>query len=170
MYASSRITIRIFPVLLDYHEYSYTNHEDHSFSFLLSRNPFLAPFVNYYMGEKMTLPFEVAYSEKPSKESKGMKRLAVIVKPENLDRMISSLREMGLEATIYDVKGAGKDKQRVASGRGSGTFELAFTTRKVVATVVKPNDVDAVIGKMKEALAAEKAVVMISQVDDLVMI
>ena len=112
----------------------------------------------------------MAYSEKPSKESKGMKRLAVIVKPESLDRMISSLREMGLEATIYDVKGAGKDKQRVASGRGSGTFEFAFTTRKVVATVVKPNDVDAVIGKMKEALASEKAVVMISQVDDLVMI
>jgi nitrogen regulatory protein PII len=122
------------------------------------------------VGEKMTLPFEVSYSEKPSKQSKGMKRLAVIVKPENVDSMIASLREMGLEATIYDVKGAGKDKQRVASGRGSGTFELAYTSRKVVATVVKSDDVDAVVDKMKGALAGEKAVVMISQVDDLVMI
>lgn len=118
----------------------------------------------------MTLPFEVAYSEKPSKESKGMKRLAVIVKPENLDGMISSLREMGLEATIYDVKGAGKEKQRVASGRGSGTLELAYTSRKVVATVVKSNDVNDVVERMKKGLAGEKAVVMISQVDDLVMI
>ena len=93
----------------------------------------------------MSLPFEVSYSEKPSKQPKGMKRLAVIVKPEKVDSMIASLRDVGLEATIYDVKGAGKDKQRVASGRGTGgTFELAYTSRKVVATVVKSDDVDAV--------------------------
>jgi nitrogen regulatory protein PII len=122
------------------------------------------------VGDKMTLPFEVTYSEKPSRESKGMKRLAVIVKPENLDSMISSLREMGLEATIYDVKGAWKEKQRVASGRGSGTLELAYTSRKVVATVVKSSDVNDVVERMKKGLAGEKAVVMISQVDDLVMI
>jgi nitrogen regulatory protein PII len=119
---------------------------------------------------KMNLPFEVSYSEKPSKQSKGMKRLAVIVKPEKLDSMISSLRELGLEATIYDVRGAGKEKQRVASGRGSGTSDLGYTTRKVVATVVKADDVDPVVEKMKTALAGDKAVVMISQVDDLVMI
>jgi nitrogen regulatory protein PII len=120
--------------------------------------------------KKMNLPFEVSYSEKPSKQSKGMKRLAVIVKPEKLDSMISSLRELGLEATIYDVRGAGKEKQRVASGRGSGTSDLGYTTRKVVATVVKSDDVDQVVEKMKTALAGDKAVVMISQVDDLVMI
>ena len=123
------------------------------------------------VGEKTTLPFEVPYSEKPSKQSKGMKRLAVIVKPEKVDSMISSLREMGLEATIYDVKGAGMDKRRVASGRGTGgTFELAYNSRKVVATVVKSDDVDAVVERMKNSLAGDKAVVMISQVDDLVMI
>lgn len=123
------------------------------------------------VGEKITLPFEVSYSEKPSKQSKGMKRLAVIVKPENLDGMISSLRDMGLEATIYDVRGAGKQqKQRVASGRGSGTSDLGYTTRKVVATVVKSDDVDQVVEKMKTGLSGDKAVVMISQVDDLVMI
>jgi nitrogen regulatory protein PII len=118
----------------------------------------------------MTLPFEVAYSEKPSKQSKSMKRLAVIVKPESIDGLIAALKEVGLEATIYDVKGASKDKQRVASGRGSGTFELAYTTRKVVATVVKSDDVDGVVDRMKSALAGEKAVVMISPVDDLVML
>ena len=120
--------------------------------------------------DKLTLPFEVSYSQIPSKKSKNMKRLAVIVKPENLDEIISSLNEMGLEATIYDVKGAGKDKERVASGRGSGTFELAYTTRKVVATVVNSDDVNEVAERMKRALAGDKAVVMISPVDDLVML
>jgi len=118
--------------------------------------------------DKTMLPFEVTYSESPSQKSRSMKRLAVIVKPEKLDGIIASLKEMGLEATIYDVKGAGKDKERVASGRGSGTIELAYTTRKVVATVINPDTVDAVIGGMKKSLAGEKAVVMISTVDDLV--
>ena len=138
----------------------------------LHHNPFLSRvIINDMVGEKINLPFEVSYSEKPSKQSKGMKRLAVIVKPEKVDSMISSLREMGLEATIYDVKGAGMDKRRVASGRGTGgTFELAYNSRKVVATVVKSDDVDAVVERMKNSLAGDKAVVMISQVDDLVMI
>jgi hypothetical protein len=76
------------------------------------------------VGSKTTLPYEVTYSEKPSTGSKSMKRLAVIVKPQNVSDIISSLKEMGLEATIYDVKGAGKEKgERVASGRGSGSVE-----------------------------------------------
>ena len=121
--------------------------------------------------EKMSLPFEVDYSEKPSKESKNMKRLAIIVKPENLNEMISSLKEIGLEATIYDVKRAAKEKkERVASGRGSSTLELAYTTRKIVATVVKSDDVDGVVERMKKSLGGDKAVVMISPVDDLIML
>jgi nitrogen regulatory protein PII len=122
------------------------------------------------VGDKLTLPFEVAYSETPSKKSKNMKRLAVIVKPENVAEIISSIKEMGLEATIYDVKGATKDKERVDSGRGTGTFELAYTTRKVVATVVNSDSVDEVVERMRKAMAGEKAVVMISPVDDLVLL
>jgi nitrogen regulatory protein PII len=61
------------------------------------------------------LPFEVTYSE--SEKSKNMNRLAFIVKPENLEAIISSLREMGLEATIYDVKRVGKYSERVTSCR-----------------------------------------------------
>ena len=122
--------------------------------------------------DNSTLPFEVRYAEMPGKETPGkkstMKRLAVLVKPENVGDIISSLR--GLEATIYDVKGVSKDKERVASGRGSGTVELAYNTRKVVATVVNSDDVKEVVGKTKKALDGNKAVVMISSVDDLVMI
>jgi hypothetical protein len=41
-----------------------------------------------------------------------MKRLAVIEKLQNFDGMISSLREIGLEVTIYAVKGGKEGKQR----------------------------------------------------------
>jgi nitrogen regulatory protein PII len=99
-----------------------------------------------------------------------MKRLGVVLKPEHVADIIASLKEMGLEATIYDVKGATKDKERIASGRGSGTFELAYTTRKIVATVVNSDNVNDVIERMKKAIAGEKAVVMISPVDDLVLL
>src|SRR5918911_1387677 len=138
---------------------------------LCPHNLFLEQFnINCTMSrEKMTLPFEVTYSEKPGRKSKNMKRLAVIIRPESLDEMISSLKEMGLDATIYDVKRATKEKkERVASARGSGTFELAYTTRKIVATVVNSDNVDEVAERMKKALSGDKAVLMIQPVDDLV--
>ena len=56
--------------------------------------------------DKMNLPFEVTYSEEPSSKSRTMKRLAVLVKPENVDAIVTALRDGGLDATIYDVKGA----------------------------------------------------------------
>lgn len=119
--------------------------------------------------DKATLPFEVTYAEKPGKKSRTMKRIAILIKPENLDGIIATLKASGLEATIYDVKGAGKDKERVTSGRGMGTIELAYTTRKVVATVVNADDVEGVVERMKKALGGGSgAVVMISTVDDLV--
>jgi hypothetical protein len=49
-------------------------------------------------------------------------------------------------------------------------LELAYTARKIVATVVNSDDVDMVIERMKKALSGDKAVVMIQPVDDLVML
>jgi len=122
--------------------------------------------------DKSRLPFEVEYAQKPSEKSKTsspMKRLAVLLKPENVDSIISTLRELGLESTIYDVKGSGKEKVRVSSGRGVSTSDLSYTTRRVVATVVNSDNVDDIIKKMKESLGGQTgAVVMISAVDDLV--
>jgi nitrogen regulatory protein PII len=122
------------------------------------------------VSQSSTLPFEVSYGEIPAKKSRTLKRLAVLVKPENVGDIISCLKELSLEATIYDVKGVSKDKERVASGRGSGTVELAYNTRKIVATVVNPDHVEQVVSKMKKALAGNKAVVMVSAVDDLIML
>lgn len=109
------------------------------------------------------------YSEKPSKKSRSMKRLAVLLKPENVDGIVAALKNSGLDATIYDVKGAGKDKERVSSSRGAGTIELAFTTRKLVATVVNSDDLEDVVDRMKKALGGESgAVVVVTPVDDLI--
>ena len=122
--------------------------------------------------DKSNLPFEVEYSQKPSRESKtssSMKRLAVVLKPENVDSITSTLRGLGLESTIYDVKGSGKEKERVTSGRGGGTIDLQYTTRKLVATVVKSEDVEDIIDRMKKALGGGSgAVVVMQPVDDLV--
>jgi nitrogen regulatory protein PII len=120
--------------------------------------------------DNTTLPFEVTYAEMPGKESRTMKRLAVLVKAENVSDILSSLKELNLEATIYDVKVVTKDKETVASGRGSGTVELTYNSRKVIATVVNSSDVKEVVSRMKKSLAGNKAVVMISSVDDLVLI
>ena len=121
--------------------------------------------------DSSTLPFEVTYSHSVGSKSKttSMKRLAVVLKPENVDSITSTLRALGLESTIYDVKGSGKEKERVSSGRGVGTTDLAYTTRKVVATVVNSDNVNDVLDRMKKALGVSSgAVVMISAVDDLV--
>ena len=106
--------------------------------------------------DKTTLPFEVTYSEKPSKKPKSMKRLAVIVKPENVDEIISLLKSLGLEATINDVKRADKEKERVTTSRGMGSMDVAYTTRKVIATVINSDVVEEVISGMKKALAGER--------------
>jgi nitrogen regulatory protein PII len=122
--------------------------------------------------DKSNLPFEVEYSQKPSsgsKTSSSMKRLAVLLKPENVDSITATLRGLGLESTIYDVKGSGKEKERVTSGRGGGTIDLQYTTRRLVATVVKSDDVEDIIDRMKKALGGGSgAVVVMQPVDDLV--
>jgi nitrogen regulatory protein PII len=122
--------------------------------------------------DKSSLPFEVEYSQKPSSKSKttsSMKRLAVLLKPENVDSITSTLRGLGLESTIYDVKGSGKEKERVSTGRGVSTSDLSYTTRKVVATVVNSQNVEDIIDRLKKALGAGSgAVVMMQPVDDLV--
>jgi nitrogen regulatory protein PII len=120
--------------------------------------------------DKMSLPFEVTYSEKPAKKSRTMKRLAVLVKPEKVDGIIASLRSKGLDSTIYDVKGAGKEKgERVSSGRGMGTVELAYTSRKVIATVVNSEDMESIVEIFRNALGKDGGgVVMVSTVDDLI--
>jgi nitrogen regulatory protein PII len=124
---------------------------------------------NRAMGKN--LPFEVTDEEKSRGKKSGsrMKRLAVLVKPQNVDGIVNALRGLNLEATIYDVKGAGKEKEKVTSGRGMGTVELAYTTRKIIATIVDSERVEDVVDAMRGALGGQSGgVLVISPVDDLV--
>ncbi len=124
------------------------------------------------VGDKSNLPFEVEYSQKPSSKSMtptSMKRLAIVLKPENVDSITSTLRGLGLESTIYDVKGSGKEKERVSTGRGVSTGDLSYTARRVVATVIKSETVEDIVDRMKKALGdGSGAVVMVQPVDELV--
>lgn len=97
------------------------------------------------------------------------KRIAVNIRPERLDGVIATLRSLNLEATIYDVKGAGKEKERITSGRGMGTTELGYTTRKLVATIVDVERAEDVINAIKGELAGKpgRVVFMVSPVDNL---
>ena len=85
-----------------------------------------------------------------------MKRLAVLLKPENVREVISLINELNLEATIYDVKGVTKGMERVASGRGSTTSEVSYNSRKVVATVINSEHVEEVVSRLKGALSGNK--------------
>lgn len=98
------------------------------------------------------------------------KRIAVNIRPERVDGVIATLRGLKLEATIYDVKGAGKEKERLTSGRGMGTSELGYTTRKLVATVVDAERVEDVMDAIKGELAGKsgRVIIMVSSVDDLI--
>ncbi len=98
------------------------------------------------------------------------KRIAMNVRPERVDGIIAALRGLKLEATIYDVKGAGKEKERLTSGRGMGTTELGYTTRKLIATVVDENRAGDVISAIKGEVAGKpgRVVIMVSSVDDLI--
>jgi hypothetical protein len=115
---------------------------------------------------KSSLPFEVM-GEKAGKST--TKRLTILVKPERVDGIIAAIRALHLEAVIYDVKSAGKEKEKVASGRGVGTIELAYTNRKVVAMIVDAGRIDDVVDALRNVLGGEsKAVVVVAPVDGLV--
>lgn len=99
-----------------------------------------------------------------------MKRIAVNVRPERVDGVISTLRGLGLEATIYDVRGAGKEKEGIRASKGMSTTQQAYTTRRLVATIVDDASAEKVMGAIKGELAGKpgRAIIMVSPMDELV--
>jgi len=98
-----------------------------------------------------------------------MKRLAVLVKNEKVDTVITSLRELGLDAIIYDVKSAGKEKEKTRSGRGTSVMNFALAPRKIIATIVESDRIQDVAAAIKKGTGGEsKGVIIISSVDDFI--
>ena len=99
-----------------------------------------------------------------------MKRLAVLVKNEKVDTVITSLRELGLDAIIYDVKSAGKEKEKTRSGRGTSVMKnFALVPRKIIATIVESDRIQDVAAAIKKGTGGEsKGVIIISPIDDFI--
>jgi nitrogen regulatory protein PII len=97
-----------------------------------------------------------------------MKRLAVLVKNEKVDAVVSSLREIDLDAVIYDVKSAGKEREKTHSGRGASATS-SYLPRKIIATVIEPDKVQDVSVAIKKAIGGEsKGVIIVTSVDDFI--
>ena len=98
-----------------------------------------------------------------------MKRLAILVRHEKVDPVISSLRELDLDATIYDVKSAGKEREKTKSGRGTSFSSVSYIPRKIIATVVESDKVQDISATMKKAIGSEnKGVIIVTSVDDFI--
>ncbi|MDH3312539.1 MAG: hypothetical protein OEM28_05240 [Nitrosopumilus sp.] len=98
-----------------------------------------------------------------------MKRLAVLVKNEKADVVIVSLRELDLDAIIYDVKSAGKEKEKARSRGGSSGVGSTHIPRKIIATIVESDRIKDVSAAIKKALGDEsKGVIIISPIDDFI--
>ena len=98
-----------------------------------------------------------------------MKRLAVLVKNEKVDAVISALREVGLDSIIYDVKSAGKEKTVTKSGRGGSVSSVAQLPRKIIATVIEDDRVQEVSTTIKKSMGeGSKGVIIVTSVDDFI--
>ena len=98
-----------------------------------------------------------------------MKRLAVLVKNEKVDAVVTSLRELNLDAIIYDVKSAGKEKEMTRARGGTSSMNLAYVPRKIIATVVESDNVQNVSEAIKKSIGGEsKGVIIVTSVDDFI--
>jgi len=98
-----------------------------------------------------------------------MKRLAVLVKSEKVDAVIASLRELDLDAIIYDVKSAGKEKEKTRARGGTSSMNFAYVPRKIIATVVESDKIQKVSTAIKTAIGNDsKGVIIVSSVDDFI--
>ncbi|MEO9295860.1 MAG: P-II family nitrogen regulator [Nitrososphaera sp.] len=100
-----------------------------------------------------SLPFEVV--DDKSKDKVSMKRVALLVRPEKVDAVIAAIRGLRIEAVIYDVKSAGKEKETVTSGRSMGTVDLAYTNRKLIVSIVDPEVISNMVDAVRNALGGK---------------
>jgi nitrogen regulatory protein PII len=80
---------------------------------------------------------------------RGKKRVEVFVNPEKAVLVLSAIKKMNLEATLYDSRGYGKERQVITGGgRGTGKIELP-STRHTVMIIVDSHRLKDVISAIK---------------------
>jgi nitrogen regulatory protein PII len=123
--------------------------------------------------DKSILPFEVARNQEREAKREtegGKKRVEVFVSPEKAVLVLSVIKKMNLEATLYDSRGYGKERQMISGGgRGTGKVELP-STRHTVMTIIDSHRLKDLITAIKATTSKDRpgGVIAVSPIDDLV--
>ncbi|MDQ6862476.1 MAG: hypothetical protein M3044_01500 [Thermoproteota archaeon] len=123
--------------------------------------------------DKSRLPFEVARDQEREAKREtegGKKRVEVFVSPEKAVLVLSVIKKMNLEATLYDSRGYGKERQMITGGgRGTGKIELP-STRHTVMTIIDSHRLKDLITAIKATTSKDRpgGVIAVSPIEDLV--
>jgi nitrogen regulatory protein PII len=124
--------------------------------------------------DKARLPFEVTKEEGREAQKRqpegGKKRVEVFVSPEKAALVLSAIKKMNLEATLYDSRGYGKERQMITGGgRGTGKIELP-STRHTVMTIIDSHRLNDLIDAIKATTSKDRpgGVIAASHIEDLV--
>jgi nitrogen regulatory protein PII len=124
--------------------------------------------------DKSRLPFEVTRDEEKEAQKRepvgGKKRVEVFVNPEKAVLVLAAIKKMNLEATLYDSRGYGKERQMITGGgRGTSKIELP-STRHTVMTIVDSHRLKDVISAIKATSSKDRpgGVIAVSPIEDLV--
>jgi nitrogen regulatory protein PII len=91
------------------------------------------------------------------------------VNPDKAVLVLAAIKKMNLEATLYDSRGYGKERQMITGGgRGTGRIELPSTRHTV--TIVDSHRLKDVITAIKATTSKERpgGVIAVSPIEDLV--
>ena len=92
----------------------------------------------------------------------------MFVSPELSHELVAAIRELEQEATLYDSKGLGKERQKVRGGRGLVESDSAYSTRRTIVTIVDSNQATQVINKIKSVASGRGGVLTSSPVEELI--
>jgi nitrogen regulatory protein PII len=129
--------------------------------------------------DKSRLPFEVTRERPPFEEKEaqkrepveGKKRVEVFVNPEKAVLVLAAIKKMNLEATLYDSRGYGKERQMITGGGRGGTSKIELpSTRHTVMTIVDSHRLKDVISAIKATSSKDRpgGVIAVSPIEDLV--
>jgi nitrogen regulatory protein PII len=118
---------------------------------------------------KSTLPFEVVRdtNKAEGKIKAGLKRVEVFVSSGNADAVLSAIKDKGFDATLYDSKGYGEQKDKVRSARGMSETQLAYSTRRTIVTIIDSDKLEEIVNVIKSA-GGGGGVIAISPMDALI--
>lgn len=96
--------------------------------------------------------------------------MEVFVSPEKAALVLSAIKKMNLEATLYDSRGYGKERQMITGGgRGTGKIELP-STRHTVMTIIDSHRLKDLVDAIKATTSKDRpgGVIAVSHIEDLV--